>query len=68
MIRRTKDYILENKMINNHSTVLVALSGGADSVCLLLVLNEIHHACIVAFDACDDIHKFPLSVLYMQIF
>lgn len=29
MIRRTKDYILENKMINNHSTVLVALSGGA---------------------------------------
>ena len=30
MIRRTKEYILENKMIKNHSTVLVALSGGAD--------------------------------------
>ena len=27
MIRRTKEYILENKMIKNHSTVLVALSG-----------------------------------------
>ena len=26
MIRRTKEYILENKMIKNHSTVLVALS------------------------------------------
>ena len=50
MIRRTKDYILENKMINNHSTVLVALSGGADSVCLLLVLNEIKRQCADELD------------------
>ena len=41
MIRRTKDYILENKMIKNHSTVLVALSGGADSVCLLLKITDL---------------------------
>lgn len=50
MIRQTKDYILENKMIKNHSTVLVALSGGADSVCLLLLLNEIKRQCADELD------------------
>ena len=57
MIRRTKEYILENKMINNHSTVLVALSGGADSVCLLLVLNEIKRQCADELDfALEAVH------------
>ncbi len=57
MIRRTKDYILENKMIKNHSTVLVALSGGADSVCLLLLLNEIKRQCADELDfALEAVH------------
>ena len=57
MIRRTKEYILENKMIKNHSTVLVALSGGADSVCLLLVLNEIKRQCANELDfALEAVH------------
>ena len=57
MIRRTKEYILENKMIKNHSTVLVALSGGADSVCLLLVLNEIKRQCADELDfALEAVH------------
>ena len=64
MIRLTKDYILENKMINNHSTVLVALSGGADSVCLLLVLNEIKRQCADELDfALEAVHvEHGLSV------
>ena len=57
MIRRTKDYILENKMINNHSTVLVALSGGAYSVCLVLLLNEIKRQCADELDfALEAVH------------
>lgn len=57
MIRRTKEYILENKMIKNHSTVLVALSGGADSVCLLLLLNEIKRQCANELDfALEAVH------------
>ena len=44
-------------MIKNHSTVLVALSGGADSVCLLLVLNEIKRQCADEFDfALEAVH------------
>ena len=44
-------------MIKNHSTVLVALSGGADSVCLLLVLNEIKRQCANELDfALEAVH------------
>ena len=44
-------------MIKNHSTVLVALSGGADSVCLLLVLNEIKRQCADELDfALEAVH------------
>ena len=34
-------YIKDNKMINQGDCVIVGLSGGADSVCLLMVLNSI---------------------------
>ena len=44
-------------MIKNHSTVLVALSGGADSVCLLLLLNEIKRQCADELDfALEAVH------------
>ena len=44
-------------MIKNHSTVLVALSGGADSVCLLLLLNEIKRQCTDEIDfALEAVH------------
>ncbi len=58
MVKQTKEYILENKMIKNHSTMLYfALSGGADSVCLLLLLNEIKRQCTDELDfALEAVH------------
>ena len=41
MLDRICRFIAENKMIGSGDTVVCGLSGGADSVCLLLVLNEI---------------------------
>lgn len=41
MIKRVEKTILDHKMINAGDKVLVALSGGADSVCLAFILNQI---------------------------
>lgn len=41
-IKECKEYIIKNRMLpENVSTVVVGLSGGADSVCLLSVLNSL---------------------------
>lgn len=41
MVRRVLDFIKQNKMLESGDRVVVALSGGADSVCLLSVLREL---------------------------
>ncbi len=41
LTRRVKSYIQAHQMIQTESHILVALSGGADSVCLLRVLREL---------------------------
>lgn len=41
LIKTVYDTINKYNMINNGDRVITALSGGADSVCLLLVLNEL---------------------------
>lgn len=41
MLKKVRDYIVEYRMLQPGDRVIVALSGGADSVCLLSVLKEI---------------------------
>lgn len=41
MLDKVKEFISDNKMISRGDTVWVALSGGADSICLLNVLNKL---------------------------
>ncbi|WP_455719347.1 tRNA lysidine(34) synthetase TilS [Agathobacter sp.] len=41
ILKETKEYISQNKMIQPGSCVIAALSGGADSVCMLLLLKEL---------------------------
>ena len=41
MIEKVKRYIQEWKMLEKNDRVVVGVSGGADSVCLLFVLSEL---------------------------
>lgn len=41
MINKVYQFIMENKMLRNGDCVVCGLSGGADSVCLMLVLTEL---------------------------
>ena len=41
MLKTIRKYILQHNLLSSDATQLVALSGGADSVCLLLVLKQL---------------------------
>ena len=39
--KKVENYIIDNKMIGHGECVIIGLSGGADSVCLFLLLNKL---------------------------
>ena len=41
MIEKVDSFIRENNLINENDSVILCVSGGADSVCMLVVLNEL---------------------------
>ena len=41
MIKKVIDTINKYNLIKNGDSIVIGLSGGADSVCLTLVLNEL---------------------------
>ncbi|SHI64339.1 tRNA(Ile)-lysidine synthase [Parasporobacterium paucivorans DSM 15970] len=44
MTGRVKEYLLKNRLIQNGEGVVLGISGGADSVCLLSVLHKLSRA------------------------
>lgn len=47
LIQQVKTYIERHSLLNENDTVIVGVSGGADSVVLLDVLNRLKYRCIV---------------------
>ena len=48
MLHKIRTYIEKHKLLQPNENVIVGLSGGADSVALLYVLNKLDYACIAA--------------------
>ncbi len=48
LIKKIQSYILENNMLHAHDRVLVAFSGGYDSICLALALHALGYSIALA--------------------
>lgn len=57
MINKIYRFISENKMLKNGDCVVCGLSGGADSVCLLLVLSELRKKFNISVEALHVNHS-----------
>lgn len=64
MIDIVKNYIINNELINNGDKVLVALSGGPDSVCLLHILCKLRDELNISIGAIHINHLLRGSESY----
>ena len=51
MIKKVLNFIKENNMLQNGDSVVLGVSGGADSICMLYVLKEISKFINLKLDA-----------------
>lgn len=56
ILERVKEYILSNNLIRRDERILVAFSGGADSLALLLMLHELKASLPMELGACHVNH------------
>lgn len=56
ILERVKEYILSNNLIRRGERILVAFSGGADSLALLLMLHELKASLPMELGACHVNH------------
>lgn len=68
MLQKVKEYIVRNQLLTEGSKILVAVSGGADSMVLLFILQKLGYRCSVAHmnfnlrgQASDEDEKFVKS-------
>lgn len=48
MLQKVKEFIRQNNLIKNNDKVIIALSGGADSIALLDILYRLKYNCLAA--------------------
>ena len=57
VVRLVKDYVVSQNLIDDNDQVVVGISGGADSVCLLCILSEIYDRSSVRLKAVHVNHS-----------
>lgn len=57
VVRLVKDYVVSQNLIDDNDQVVVGISGGADSVCLLCILSEIYDGSSVRLKAVHVNHS-----------
>lgn len=52
---KVTNFIIDNKLISQGDTIIIGVSGGADSICLLFLLSEI-----------SDLIKYDIKVIHVE--
>jgi len=63
-----KDYILQNKLLNKYDKIVVGVSGGPDSICLIHALNNLKYELGINLTIAHFNHNLRKSALSDQLF